>query len=146
MLIFPVPQVYPQCVVGVLGQGVDVLIAEPELSVDVAEAKGVVVPVAGEVEAAVMAALYEGPTAVVRVHVAVDVEHEPVGQLDRVHPTHAHPAHLQLIAVCTHTATNIVTVPSPTASSLDSLNAELSPKRNWRGPRSQEAGKEGDYT
>ena len=29
---------------------------------------------------------------------------------------------------------------------LNLFNAELSPKRYWRGPRSQELGEEGDYT
>ena len=29
---------------------------------------------------------------------------------------------------------------------LDLFNAELSPKRYWRGPGSQEVGEEGDYT
>ena len=32
------------------------------------------------------------------------------------------------------------------ANWLDLLNAELSPKRYWQGPRTQEVGKEGDYT
>ena len=125
-MIFPVPEIYPQCVVGVLGQGVDVLVAQPELRVDVAEPKGVVVPVAGEVEAAVLAALYEGPAAVVRVHVAVDVEHETAGQLDGVHPAHHHPAHLQLVTVCTHTVTHFSTLPS-TASTPAKLEGITPP-------------------
>ena len=29
---------------------------------------------------------------------------------------------------------------------LKGFNAELSPKRYWRGPRSQEVGEEGDYS
>ena len=99
MVILPVPDVDPERVVGVLGEGVQVLVADPELAVDVAEAEGVVVPGAGEVEGAVVAALDEGPAAQVGVHVAVDVEDQPGGQLDGVDSAHLQPAHLQLVAV-----------------------------------------------
>lgn len=99
-LVVPVPEVDAQCIVGLSGEDVDVLVAQPELAVDVSEAEGVVVPPAREVDGAILAALDDRPPALRRVHVAVHVEHKASGQLDRVHTRHVHSTHFQLATVC----------------------------------------------